>query len=145
MWLRRHGRETEDSVVLTSMRLLRGDAVGLFTELGQGVPAWARVNALAHLTVRELARTKAAHRLASGGHAWNAMLAHLAGELLRAGHRSLEEVDFLQRAALVPLELALLGGELPEPVTPGQLGVLVMSALHHAQIEAHIRDTQNEG
>ena len=35
-------------------------------------------------------------------------------------------VGILQRAVLVPLELALLAGDVPEPVTPGQLGVLVM-------------------
>jgi hypothetical protein len=39
MWPRCRPRRAEDSVVLASVRLLRGDGVGLFNELGQGVPA----------------------------------------------------------------------------------------------------------
>ena len=49
-------------------------------------------------------------------------------------------VGILQRAVLVPLELALLAGDVPEPVTPGQLGVLVVArVLPRANPNAHPR------
>jgi hypothetical protein len=133
MWPRRRHHEDEESVVVASVRLLSGDAVGLFKESGQGVPAWARINLLAHSELATLARMKAPRRV-SRANRWDAMVANLAAELIISGHGRPEEVTFLQLAALVPLELALLGGKFPEPLTPGQLGVLVVSALYHAQI-----------
>ena len=138
-WHHRRRRQTEDSVAFASLRLLRGDAVGLFNELGQGVPAWAWVNMLAHSRPGELASIKRPHRFG-----WEVVVAHLATELLNAGQGCPEVVGLVQRAALVPLELALLGGEVTEPVTPGQLGVLVMTALYQAQIQTHIRDNRHE-
>jgi hypothetical protein len=133
MWPRRRHREDEESIVVASVRLLSGDAIGLFKESRQGVPAWARINLLAHSEVATLARMKAPRRI-SRANRWDAMVANLAAELLILGHGRPEEVSFLQLAALVPLELALLGGKLPDPLTPGQLGVLVVSALYRAQI-----------
>jgi hypothetical protein len=140
VWPRRHHPEDGESVVVASMRLLSGDAVGLFKESGQAVPAWARVNLLAHSELATLARMKAPRRI-SDANRWDTMVANLAAELIVLGHSRPEEVSFLQLAALVPLELALLGGKLPEPRTPGQLGVLVVSVLCHAQI----RYSQSDG
>jgi hypothetical protein len=37
-----------------------------------------------------------------------------------------------------------VAGDVPEPVTPGQLGVLVMTALYQAQIQTQIRDNRPE-
>ncbi len=130
MWFHRRRHQTEDSVVVESVRLLTGDAVGVFNELGQGAPGWAWVNVLAHSRPNELAGIKRPHRFG-----WDAVVADLAAELLSLGHGCPVAVAFLQRTALVPLELALLGGEMPEPMTPGQLGVLVMTALYRAQME----------
>ena len=103
------------------------------------MPAWAWVNMLAHSRPGDLASIKRPHRFG-----WEVVVAQLAAELLNAGHGRPEVVGFLQRAVLVPLELALLAGDVPEPVTPGQLGVLVMTALYQAQIQTHIRDDRHE-
>jgi hypothetical protein len=144
MWPRCRPRRAEDSVVLASVRLLRGDGVGLFNELGQGVPAWARVNVLAHSRLSGLAAIKPPRRFARG-RGWDVVMADLAVELLSTARGCPEEVDFLQRAALVPLELAFLGGELPEPLTPSHFGMLVRSALCKADVQAQIRPNQSEG
>jgi hypothetical protein len=133
MWPRRRHRKNEDSVAWTSVRFLNGDAVDLFKESEQGVPGWAWVNVLAHSEPWKLARMKVPRRVGRAN-AWDATVASLAAEITRTGRGRREEVDFLQLTALVPLELALLGGKLPEPLTPGQLRVLVMSALCRAQI-----------
>ena len=68
MWPHRRRRKTEDSVVFAGPRC-EGEAVGLFNELGQGVPAWAWVNMLAHWRPGELAqhKTPPSLRLESSG------------------------------------------------------------------------------
>jgi hypothetical protein len=130
MWPRRRNLESEDSVVVATVRLLKGEAVDLFIESGQDVPVWARLNRLAHSDLDVLTSL---NRTGLFSNRWDAVVAYLAAELLGAGYRQPEEVAWLQRTILVPLELALLGAQLPQPVTPGQLATLVLNALRHAQ------------
>jgi hypothetical protein len=130
MWPRRRNLESEDSVVVATVRLLKGEAVDLFIESGQDVPVWARLNRLAHSDLEVLTSL---HRTGLFSNSWDAVVAYLATELSGAGYRQPEQVAWLQRAILVPLELALLGAQLPQPVTPGQLATLVLNALRQAQ------------
>jgi hypothetical protein len=129
MWRRRNHSENTDSVVLASVRMLEGNAAELFRESGQGVPAWAYLNALAHSQADQLTTlTTAPLFLRPGG--WDAVVAYLATELLTIAHGRPDQISVIQRAALVPLELGLLAGEVPEPEIPGQLAELVIDALH---------------
>jgi hypothetical protein len=133
MWPRRRHPENKDSIVLTSTRLLQGDAADLFNEPGQGVPGWARVNTLAHSDPEKLTGLNTTHA-DLGANGWDAVVSYLATEILCIGHRQAEEVALIQRTVLVPLELALLAGILPEPRDPAQLATLVINALQQAPI-----------
>ncbi len=132
MWRHRHHCENEDNVVPASINLLEGGAVEVFRQSGQSVPGWAYVNALAHSRADKLTSLKTPSRFLHPS-GWDAVLAYLATELLTIAHGRLDEISFMQRADLVPLELDLLAGEIQEPETPGQLAELVINALHRGR------------
>jgi hypothetical protein len=136
MWRRRYRSETRDSVVLAGGRLLEGDATESFRELGQSVPAWAYVNALAHSQPDRLTSLKTPPLFVDPG-GWDAVVAYLATELLTITHGRLDEVHVMQRAVLVPLELDLLAGQVQVPRSPRQLADLVINALHRGRTRDH--------
>jgi hypothetical protein len=115
------------------MRFLRGEAVDLLYESGQGVPVWALLNLLAHTSLGRLTSLAKsdAHHPQNG---WDAAVAYLATELVAVGQRKSEEIALIQRIVLVPLELALLNGDLRAPTTPGEFVTRVIGALDAAPI-----------
>lgn len=128
----RHHCENEDNVALASVNLLEGGAVEAFRQSGQSVPAWAYVNSLAHSQADKLTTLKTLPRFLHPD-GWDAVVAYLATELLTIAHGRLDEISFMQRADLVPLELDLLAGDIQEPETPGQLAELVLNALRRGR------------
>jgi hypothetical protein len=133
MWSRRSQTKRRDQVAAAGMRFLRGEAVDLLHESGQGLPTWALLNLLAHTSLgrlRSLAKSDAFHPQ----NGWNAAVAYLAIELLGVGQRTPDEIALIQRTVLVPLELALLNGDLRAPSTPGEFVTLVIGALGRASV-----------
>jgi hypothetical protein len=114
MWRHRHHCENEDNVVQASVNLLQGVAVEEFRQSGQSVPGWAYVNALAHSPADKLTSSKTPPRFLHPS-GWDAVVAYLATELMTIAHGQLDKISLMQRGDLVPLELDLLAGELPEP------------------------------
>lgn len=54
MWSRRSQTRRRELVAAAGTRFLRGEAVDLLHESGQGVPAWALLNLLAHTSLGRL-------------------------------------------------------------------------------------------
>lgn len=136
MWPReRHGKRGE-RVATAGMRFLRGEAVDLLRESGEGVRAWARLNLLTHASVGRLRSLfKSDGYIPRNG--WDAAVAYLAIELLGLSKRKAQETALIQRTVLLPLELALLNGDLRAPRTPGEFVTLVIGALGKASMRDH--------
>ena len=108
-------RETIDE----AERLLAGR---LLDSPGHPVAAWTIVGTLGHASSADLRGLEAT---IGRPHCdlWWGVVAFLAGETLSAT-RDDETLVRIQRKVLIPLELSLLGGEVPSPTSP--LGVVAM-------------------
>jgi hypothetical protein len=102
---------------------LAGRLVNHLTAGRQPVPAWAALNRLAHADRSDLVRLVAGGStgptaLSNSGHAsWAAAERFVAGHLL-ARARTAEELEHVQRTALVPLELVLIEQTKFRRITP---------------------------
>ena len=116
---------------------------GQLESAGTGIPAWARVNLLAHarplriIHERDERRRGAPEPLGS----WARTRSDLLEELVDlAGGRS-EHIEQLQRACLIPLELRLM-----EPcfanLLPSEVLVLALTRLHAHPISMDHRATR---
>jgi hypothetical protein len=130
---RRHREESEHGLIAESVQLLAGKSLDQYVDSGRGVPAWARVNALAHSTPERLAAF-ARRPCPAGGSRWEAVMSFLAGEVLTISHRRPEEIAHIQATVLIPLELALLDGEVAQPASAGELAALVIGALDRSRL-----------
>jgi hypothetical protein len=92
------------------------------------VPIWALVSALGHADWDELHRV-AAGRRGFDNSLWLPAVAFLASEIIAMAGNS-EGLLRIQREALIPLELALLGDEVQLPPTLGDFVNLVTKAIH---------------
>ncbi len=116
-----------EEVIAEAQRLLRGKTFD--AQRGYRRRGWALVGVLAHGDRQEL------QKLAGGGISshpasatWDAVLAHLASEVLDAAPSGPTLVR-VQRQVLIPLELKLLGAGVRGPSNPRELVTLVLAAL----------------
>jgi hypothetical protein len=126
-WGFRRRERGAGGVVREAERLLEGRAVEGFIDRHEPVPAWTLISLLGHADRPSLASL--AHPAgwpAPGG--WSASMGRLAARLLDSA-RDERALLLLQRRALVPLELGLLGGALEPPRSPLELTDLVEGAL----------------
>jgi hypothetical protein len=128
MWPRR-GRDRcpVREIVVEAERLLTGqvcdmDDLGLCPN-----PGWRAVSILTHSDHAELQRMSD-ERVTRRPGSWAVGLGDLAAELLRVTSGSSTLIG-LQRRVLLPLEVQLLGDEIPVPTTPEELRALVLGAL----------------
>jgi hypothetical protein len=117
---------------------LAGRLVNRLTADRQPVPAWAALNRLAHADRSDLVRLVAGGSTAStapssSGHAsWAAAERFVAGHML-ARARTPEELEHVQRATLVPLELMLIERTKTERLSADevlQLGAEAVDSFH---------------
>ncbi len=93
-------------------RLLDGSYLDAACAIGSPVPNWAWLNKLTHCAESELlliARRPFAFEQRSDLHAWARTLSFLAQELVQSSSRCGRSVAALQREALLPLELEMMG------------------------------------
>jgi hypothetical protein len=127
-WGKAH-REAGQSreVIREAERVLRGRTLETFIARRERVPAWSLIALLGHSTREDLGR------LAGPGNGadpagWSGTVARLARDLLGLTYDD-GSLLRLQRRSLVPLELRLLGGEIPPPTNPADLFDLVNCSL----------------
>jgi hypothetical protein len=94
---------------------------------GRTVPAWVRVNQLAHASWTDLASLAESLPPWSSS-AWDGAIMFLAGEL-RINAGSPEGLRGLQRDGLIPLELDLLDGRPQAPTTPTELVTMIQAEI----------------
>ena len=128
MWFKRHTRNALfREVILEAERLLAGEVCDPDHLRGLRPPAWRLISVLAHSSRARLVRISDAALTIHPG-SWAATVGSLASELLDAT-ASRPVLVVLQRQALVPMELRLMAGAMPEPGTPAELRSLVRDAL----------------
>lgn len=122
------GRE----VVREAERLLAGRTVESYITRRARVPAWTLIGLLGHGSRLDLTRlANSGARRGPGGiepGTWSAAVVRLARDLLFLSLDDQMLVD-LQRRFLVPLELAMLDGEVGPPSSPTELYEMVVDAL----------------
>ena len=125
----RNGQKSQAArdVIREAERILHGRTLESYIARRERVPAWSLIALLAHSSRLDLMRLAhpAANPDPSG---WSGTVARLAVELLEC---SCDEPSLLrlQRSALVPLELNLLGGMVSPPCSPADLFQMVTGAL----------------
>ena len=121
-WLVNRRKKAFRETIDEAERLLAGRSLDSPGSCCNPVAAWSIVGTLGHASradFRGLAPTIGRpHR-----DLWWGVVAFLAGETLSAT-RDDETLVRIQRKVLIPLELSLLGGEVPSPTSP--LGVVAM-------------------
>jgi len=127
-WRARHAKE----LATQAQDLLAGKSLSWYRRRGVTAPTWALVNLLAHSSYDELVRMAKGSTSATPG-SWDEALCGLASELLRMQMAG-GQIPDLQRQALVPLELDLLGGTRTPPTSPTALISMVHEALGHPRI-----------
>jgi hypothetical protein len=126
-------REAADALVADAEQMLTGrlPVPGRVQNEGAG---WTCVAVLGHASWERL------HALAGAGAgpdgSWEGALTFLAAELLTCAGTPDQLVE-VQRAALVPLELDVLAGVVPNPVTPAKLVAVVRLRLDGARRGHH--------
>jgi len=105
------------------------------------VPAWARVNLLAHGTAEDLQTANALGGQA-GTQRWRAERAYLAGEVLGTADQGIATLGDLQRDVVVPVELHLASPERTSALTPSELVACLLAALDaHQRAQRHRAST----
>ena len=115
-------------------RVLDGSFLDAACARGEAVPCWAWLNKLTHCTESELAliaRRPLVFEQRGDLHTWARTLSFLAHELQQSAARCKRDVTSLQREALLPLELELMGAAFgPSELTRRVLVALEESARH---------------
>ncbi|MHB1504096.1 MAG: hypothetical protein ACYCTL_08110 [Acidimicrobiales bacterium] len=114
---------------------LSGGYAECLEDLGLAVPGWAWTNLLAHGTEDDIRRAGSlvGSSRPTAASKWREARSYLAGEvtgLLDAGCCGLRE---LQGSVLVPLELRLASGMVPDDRSPSRLAGTVLGALRQHQ------------
>jgi hypothetical protein len=138
MWTRWPGqhrakRGGSSAVVVEAQRLLAGETVQGRGRATDPVRPWMLVNVLAHADRAVLSTLQGAGTRGAPG-SWIGTLGYLSSELTPTGLAD-GDVGDRQRRLLVPLELKILGGEVPVPTSPAQLARLVLDALGQHPME----------
>lgn len=128
-WRRRQkDRTAEQRLATEAAAYLTGD----ITVVGRRAPTWVLMSRVAHADLARLVATAAAGRGAEPG-SWEAGVAYLATEILTVSPDA-DSLARLQRDALLPLELALLEGDVTDPVTTRRFVDLVSEALQDYKV-----------
>jgi hypothetical protein len=122
--------DQDGGVAAAAERMLSGGAVGLFRDAGYSyAPSWAYLNRLGHCEFEQMvALAEAVDRGRPGG--WGATLGYIAAELLTF-EKTPDQIHRAQREVLIPLELDILDGQIPDPETPAEFMSLIIGALDH--------------
>lgn len=128
-WRRRpRDRKAEQQLALEAAAFLTGD----ITAIGRRAPTWVLMSRIAHADLARLVTTAAGRRTTDPG-SWQAGVAYLATEILVLAPDA-DALARLQRDALIPLELDLLRGAIPEPPTTRRFVALVSEALQDYKV-----------
>lgn len=121
-------QKSEISVVQLAEALIHGDVLIALQERGEAAPAWGYLNLLAHSDRSSLRRVRDFNQSRRPLSGWGTVVFELIVDILNSAATE-EDLQALQRIALVPLELKIWDGR--EPLgSPQDLDILVRSALY---------------
>jgi hypothetical protein len=108
--------------------LVQGDVLIALQERGEPAPAWGYLNLLAHSDRASLRRVREFNQSRRPLSGWGTVVFDLIVDILDSAPRD-EDLELLQRKALVPLELEIWDGS-KTLSSPQDLDILVRSALY---------------
>ena len=124
-----HPQQRSDiSVVQLAEALVQGDVLIALQERGEPAPAWGYLNLLAHSDRPSLRRVREFNQSRRPLSGWGTVVFDLIVDILDSAPRD-EDLELLQRKALVPLELEIWDGS-KTLSSPQDLDILVRSALY---------------
>lgn len=124
-----HPQQKSDiSVVQLAEALIQGDVLIALQERGEAAPAWGYLNLLAHSDRASLRRVRDFNQSRRPLSGWGTVVFELIVDMLNSAATD-EDLQVLQRKALVPLELKIWDGR-EALASPQDLDILVRSALY---------------
>lgn len=124
-----HPQQRSDiSVVQLAEALVQGDVLIALQERGEPAPAWGYLNLLAHSDRASLRRVREFNQSRRPLSGWGTVVFDLIVDILDSAPGD-EDLQALQRKALVPLELDIWDGK-ETLSSPQDLDILVRSALY---------------
>lgn len=121
-------QKSDISVVQLAEALIQGDVLIALQERGEAAPAWGYLNLLAHSDRSSLRRVRDFNQSRRPLSGWGTVVFELIVDMLNSAATD-EDLQAVQRNALVPLELKIWGGK--ETLgSPQDLDILVRSALY---------------
>lgn len=108
--------------------LIQGDVLIALQERGEAAPAWGYLNLLAHSERGSLRRVRDFNQSRRPLSGWGTVVFDLIVDMLNSAPSD-EDLQILQRKALVPLELKIWDGH-ESLSSPQDLDILVRSALY---------------
>jgi hypothetical protein len=124
-----HPQQKSDiSIVQLAEALIQGDVLIALQERGEAAPAWGYLNLLAHSDRSSLRRVRDFNQSRRPLSGWGTVVFDLIVDMLNSA-ASDEDLQALQRKALVPLELKIWDGR-ESLNSPQDLDILVRSALY---------------
>jgi hypothetical protein len=124
-----HPQQKSDiSIVQLAEALIQGDVLIALQERGEAAPAWGYLNLLAHSDRSSLRRVRDFNQSRRPLSGWGTVVFDLIVDMLNSA-ASDEDLQALQRKALVPLELKIWDGR-ESLSSPQDLDILVRSALY---------------
>ena len=121
-------QRSDISVVQLAEALIQGDVLISLQERGEAAPAWGYLNLLAHSDRGSLRRVRDFNQSRRPLSGWGTVVFDLIVDVLNSAPSD-EELQTLQRKALVPLELKIWDGR-ETLSSPQDLDILVRSALY---------------
>jgi hypothetical protein len=124
-----HPQQGSDiSVVQLAEAIVQGDVLIALQERGEAAPAWGYLNLLGHSDRGSLRRVRDFNQSRRPLSGWGTVVFELIVDMLNSAPTE-EDLQSLQRCALVPLELDIWDGR--ETLScPQDLDILVRSALY---------------
>jgi len=124
-----HPQQKSDiSIVQLAEALIQGDVLIALQERGEAAPAWGYLNLLAHSDRASLRRVRDFNQSRRPLSGWGTVVFELIVDMLNSAAAD-EDLQVLQRKALVPLELKIWDGR-EALSSPQDLDTLVRSALY---------------
>lgn len=121
-------QKSEVPIVQLAEALLQGDVLIALQERGEPAPAWGYLNLLAHSDRASLQRVRDFNQSRKPLSGWGTVVFELIVDVLSSTVAD-EDLQALQRRALVPLELKIWDGR-ELLASPQDLDILVRSALY---------------
>ena len=115
-----HPQQKSDiSVVQLAEALVQGDVLIALQERGEAAPAWGYLNLLAHSDRSSLRRVRDFNQSRRPLSGWGTVVFDLIVDMLEFGADATNELQALQRKALIPLELKIWDGREMLGLAPG--------------------------